>query len=77
MVGNGHRSQPLRHQTSTGEQSVEVSDGSRFLRRLRGVGTGGATPDIREPRRLPARQLVLPRRRRRPVPRMGGKQSVP
>lgn len=50
--------------------------GHRLLRRLRHLGTNRPTKNLRQRRRLPRRELVLPRRRRGTTSRLGSGQSL-
>lgn len=64
MVADGYHPPPLRHRPTTKQQPMDLPRRRRFLRCLRHMGAGGPSEDIRQPRRLPRRQLVLPGRRR-------------
>lgn len=77
MVANGHNPQPLRHLSPARGQPLDLPDGPHLLRRLRHLGPGGSPAHLRQPRDLPRRQLVLPRRRRRSPPRLVGGKGIP
>lgn len=62
MVASPHGRKHMPRPTPPAKQSLDVSRRPRLLRRVGHLGSRRPQADLRQPRKLPGAQLVLPRR---------------